>query len=140
MIDIGANLTNRAFRSDLDAVISRAADAGVTGIFVTGTSVDGSRAASELAATRPGYLWSTAGVHPHDAKGCDAMGVVGVDLCLMDSLAAFDVYPETIGRNESFVAVLLEEQPLEDQRAFVGILRKIFGPFGKMHQYGVALC
>ena len=73
MIDIGANLTNRAFRSDLDAVMARAADAGVTGIFVTGTSVEGSRAASELAATRPGYLWSTAGVHPHDAKTCDEM-------------------------------------------------------------------
>ena len=71
MIDIGANLTNRAFRSDLDAVMARAVDAGVTGILVTGTSVEGSRAACELAATRPGFLWSTAGVHPHDAKTCD---------------------------------------------------------------------
>lgn len=38
---------------------------------VTGTSVDGSRAGAELAESRPGQLYATAGVHPHDAKSCD---------------------------------------------------------------------
>lgn len=71
MIDIGVNLGNRAFVSDRDGVLERARDAGVTGIIVTGTSVAESVAASQLAATRPGYLWSTAGVHPHDAKSCN---------------------------------------------------------------------
>ncbi|MAE77354.1 MAG: hydrolase TatD [Planctomycetes bacterium] len=71
MIDIGANLTNRAFRSDMEAVLDRAHAAGVDRLSVTGTSLDESRRASELAATRPGVLSSTAGVHPHDAKDCD---------------------------------------------------------------------
>ncbi|MAG57103.1 MAG: hydrolase TatD [Planctomycetes bacterium] len=71
MIDIGANLTNRAFAGDLDAVLGRAEAAGVSGIVVTGTSVRGSEAAADLAGTRSGYLWATAGVHPHDAKSCD---------------------------------------------------------------------
>lgn len=67
MIDIGANLTNRQFRSDRDDVIARARSAGLKGIVVTGTSVPESRAAAQLAASHQG-LWSTAGVHPHEAK------------------------------------------------------------------------
>ena len=67
MIDIGANLTNRQFRSDRDDVLARARSAGLEGIVVTGTSVSESRAAAQLAATHRD-LWSTAGVHPHDAK------------------------------------------------------------------------
>ncbi len=71
MIDIGVNLTNRAFRGDLDQVIERAWAAGVEAMVVTGTSVAASRAALELAESRPGCLYATAGVHPHDAKSCD---------------------------------------------------------------------
>ena len=67
MIDIGANLAHRQFESDRDEVVVRARSAGVKGIVVTGTSVSESRAAVQLAATRQG-LWSTAGVHPHEAK------------------------------------------------------------------------
>lgn len=68
MIDIGANLTNRAFEGDLPTVLERAKSAGVTGVVVTGTDVDSSRAAAALAARHTPYLASTAGVHPHDAK------------------------------------------------------------------------
>jgi len=60
IVDIGANLTNKAFRADLDGVIERAAAAGVRPIVVTGTSVDASHAAVELAQTRPGLLYATA--------------------------------------------------------------------------------
>lgn len=67
MIDIGANLTHRSFEDDLDDMLARARSAGVGGIVVTGTSVDESRAAVRLAASNAD-LWSTAGVHPHDAK------------------------------------------------------------------------
>ena len=67
MIDIGANLTAPAFEADRTAVIGRARDAGVLGIVVTGTDLASAAAAADLAAAREG-LWSTAGVHPHDAK------------------------------------------------------------------------
>jgi TatD DNase family protein len=68
IVDIGANLTNKAFRSDLDGVLERASAAGVRPIVVTGTSVDASQAAVELARTRPGLLYATAGIHPHHAR------------------------------------------------------------------------
>src|SRR6476661_9755568 len=68
LIDIGANLTNKAFHDDLDDVIRRAQDAGVSTIVVTGTSLDASERALELASGRAPTLYATAGVHPHDAK------------------------------------------------------------------------
>jgi TatD DNase family protein len=71
LIDIGVNLTNKAFKKDLDQVIERARSAGVEAMVVTGTSIAASRAALELAKTRPGLLHATAGVHPHDAKSCN---------------------------------------------------------------------
>lgn len=92
MFDIGVNLTNKAFRSDLGAVLGRARDAGVRGMVVTGTSVEGSRAAAELAATEPGYLWSTAGVHPHDAKSCDDT--------TLDALRELAARPEVVAIGE----------------------------------------
>ena len=70
LVDIGVNLADREFRSDRDAVLGRARVAGVERMVVTGTSVESSRAAAELAAPREG-LWSTAGVHPHYARTCD---------------------------------------------------------------------
>lgn len=67
MIDIGANLTAPAFDADRTEVIARARNAGVHGIVVTGTDLASAAAAADLAAGQDG-LWSTAGVHPHDAK------------------------------------------------------------------------
>jgi len=66
LADIGANLTHASFREDLDAVLARARAAGVETIVVTGTSVAETRKALEL-----GFL-TTAGVHPHHARDCDA--------------------------------------------------------------------
>lgn len=68
LVDIGANLTNPSFRDDLNEVLDRAASAGVAQIVVTGTDEESSTKAAELAAQHPHRLYSTAGVHPHDAK------------------------------------------------------------------------
>ena len=70
LVDIGANLTHASFREDLDAVLDRARRAGVGTIIVTGTSIEESRRAAELAAAHG--LYATAGVHPHHARDCDA--------------------------------------------------------------------
>ena len=67
VIDIGVNLTHDSFDRDRDAVITRAADAGVARMIVTGTSVEASRVAAALADAWPGRLFSTAGIHPHHA-------------------------------------------------------------------------
>jgi TatD DNase family protein len=68
LADIGANLTHEAFRHDVDEVLARARQAGVERIVVTGTSVEESRRAVELAEAKG--LHATAGVHPHHAREC----------------------------------------------------------------------
>jgi TatD DNase family protein len=71
LIDVGANLTHECFRIDLQEVLDRARVSGVSRLIVTGTSLASSEAALELASSRPGVLWSTAGVHPHAAADYD---------------------------------------------------------------------
>ncbi|HEX7081219.1 MAG TPA: TatD family hydrolase [Gammaproteobacteria bacterium] len=70
LTDIGVNLTHDSFDSDRDAVIERAAAAGVTRMIVTGTSVTASARAAELAMSHPA-LYCTIGVHPHHADELD---------------------------------------------------------------------
>ena len=71
LADIGANLTHSSFGEDLDAVLSRAREAGVDTIVVTGTSVEESRRAVALAEAHPQMLHATAGAHPHHARECN---------------------------------------------------------------------
>lgn len=70
-IDIGANLIDRSFDKDRDAVLARAQQAGVQACIVTGTCVRTALAAAELCASPLGQahgLRFTAGCHPHNAK------------------------------------------------------------------------
>ena len=68
LIDIGVNLTDRAFDSDRESVLDRARAAGVCQLVITGSSVKGSESAAALAAANAGILFATAGVHPHNAR------------------------------------------------------------------------
>ena len=68
LIDIGCNLGHESFDSDREEVITRAREAGVVQMIVTGASEHGSIKALDIAASRPGELYSTAGVHPHLAS------------------------------------------------------------------------
>lgn len=67
-IDIGINLTNKQFYNEHEEIINRALDNGVENMILTGTSVKGSRQSAEIAEEYPEILFSTAGIHPHDAK------------------------------------------------------------------------
>lgn len=79
--DIGANLTDAQFQGvyhgkqkhepDLPAVLERSRDSGVAKLLVTGSNLGESRAAVELAAKNPGYLFATVGVHPCHATEID---------------------------------------------------------------------
>ncbi len=71
LIDIGANLAHDSFDDDRDAVIERAAAAGVRRMVITGSSDDSNADALALAREYPGRLYSTAGVHPHHASHYD---------------------------------------------------------------------
>ena len=72
IIDIGANLAHHSFARDLPEVLARGFAAGVKTIIITGSSVSNSAEAQKIAATHPGAIYSTAGVHPHDSKHCTA--------------------------------------------------------------------
>jgi TatD DNase family protein len=67
LIDIGINLTHASFAADRDAVLARAAAAGVVQMIVTGANVATSRQALNLARAHPRRLFATAGMHPHYA-------------------------------------------------------------------------
>jgi TatD DNase family protein len=70
LVDIGINLTHESYDHDREAVLARAAQAGVAWLIITGASVAGSRAAARLAAADPARLAATAGIHPHHAADC----------------------------------------------------------------------
>lgn len=105
LIDIGANLTHDSFDHDRDTVLQRAREAGVTQMVVTGASREHSPQALALAQAHPGFLYATAGVHPHHAgeytAECDAemralhahADVVAVGECGLDYFRDFSPRP-----------------------------------------------
>jgi len=75
LIDIGVNLTNKRFDKDRSDVIVRAKAQGVSKLLITGTSISESEQAlalcQNLQQAFPNTLYTTAGVHPHDADGVE---------------------------------------------------------------------
>jgi TatD DNase family protein len=111
LIDIGVNLTSKAFRSDLPQVIARARQAGVAQMVVTGTRLEASWEARELAARHPGVLASTAGVHPHHAREWNE-GASGTASQLRVLLA----HPEVVAVGECGLDFDRNFSPPADQR------------------------
>ncbi|WP_345990614.1 TatD family hydrolase [Chryseobacterium sp. Chry.R1] len=74
-IDIGINLINKQFYNEQDEVINRALDNGVDYMILTGTSVRGSKESADIAQDYPDILFSTAGIHPHDAKSFNEQSI-----------------------------------------------------------------
>ncbi|MBI2302308.1 MAG: TatD family hydrolase [Armatimonadetes bacterium] len=75
LIDTHTHLQFRAFDADRDAVLQRAAEAGVERIVVVGCDLPSSRAAVALAAEHAGRVYAAVGVHPHEAASLDAVGL-----------------------------------------------------------------
>ncbi len=110
-VDIGVNLTNRAFKKDRDGVIERALAVGVRQMIVTGISERESEQAVELASRWPSCLYATAGVHPHDSRHWTQQSAERIrDLAMSDRVVAIGETGLDFNRNYS---------PAEDQvRAF----------------------
>lgn len=60
-----------SFKKDRKEIIEEGEKVGVDKFIITGTNVNSSRIAAEYASKHPSTLYSTAGVHPHDAKTCN---------------------------------------------------------------------
>ncbi|HET6397563.1 MAG TPA: TatD family hydrolase [Pseudoxanthomonas sp.] len=108
LVDIGANLTHDSFDRDRDAVLQRARDAGVMQMVVTGASREHSPRALQLARAHPGFLYATAGVHPHHAveytEECDA------------EMRALHAHPEVVAVGECGLDYFLDFSPRPAQR------------------------
>lgn len=70
LIDTHAHLDDRRFEHDLEAVIRRAAGAGVSTILTVGADIASSRGAIAIAEAHKG-VFAAVGVHPHEAKETD---------------------------------------------------------------------
>ena len=108
LIDIGANLTHESFDRDLDAVLERARAAGVVQMVITGASREHSPMALQLAQRHPGFLYATAGVHPHHASEyideCDA------------EMRALHTHPEVVAVGECGLDFNRDFSPRPSQR------------------------
>lgn len=71
-IDSHVHLGDVAFDEDREAVIERARLTGARALVCIGESLAAAERARGIAAAHPGFVWFTAGVHPHDAAGFDA--------------------------------------------------------------------
>jgi TatD DNase family protein len=82
-IDSHAHLADPAFTGDRDEVIERARQTGARAIVCIGSGsgaddvLGAARDAAVLARENPGYVFHSAGVHPHDASGFDPTRHVG---------------------------------------------------------------
>lgn len=122
LIDIGANLTDKAFTDDLPDVLVRADAAGVQTIFVTGTTVATSQAALKLAHVHPDQLRSTAGIHPHYARLADAHSMNSLRQLAADPLVV--AIGETgLDFNRDFSPRPVQETVFEQQLALACELR-----------------
>lgn len=95
-LDSHAHLADPAFDDDREAVIARARSAGAAAVVCIGESLDAAGRAERLARSHPGFLFHTAGVHPHDAADLDeardadqlrahvARGAVAIGECGLD--------------------------------------------------------
>lgn len=91
--DSHCHLTDTRFTTDVDAVLDRAAEAGLAGVVTIASNADDARVALQIAGRRAG-VWATTGVHPHQAAApasldelreiathprCVALGEMGLD-------------------------------------------------------------
>ncbi|MDD2320650.1 MAG: YchF/TatD family DNA exonuclease [Geobacteraceae bacterium] len=67
LIDTHAHLDGKEFQADFDAMLERAATAGVNRFISVGADIESSRKSCELTRHHDG-IFSAVGVHPHDAE------------------------------------------------------------------------
>ena len=129
LVDIGVNLAHDSFDADREAVMQRAAQAGVVQMVVTGSSVEATRKAIELARSRPGVLFATAGVHPHHAADLTVEALPELEALARD--------PAVVAAGECGLDYFRDFSPRDLQRRAFGWQLEIAARTGKpvfLHQ------
>ncbi|WP_407871245.1 TatD family hydrolase [Paenibacillus sp. P36] len=108
LIDIGVNLMHRSFEGDRDEVVARAIEVGVSPLILTGTSERNSDTATRYAAKFPGQLFTTAGIHPHDARNCTGQ--------TLDTLRRLATKPQVVAIGECGLDYNRDFSPRDIQR------------------------
>lgn len=128
LTDTHAHLDFPDFADDLDAVLARATESGVTRIITIGTSIEGSRRAVALAEKYP-QVYAVVGVHPNSAAEAEpnfiadlreiakhprvvAIGETGMDYHRLPSSRILPAQP-----------AYLAEMPLNDPREIEASIR-----------------
>jgi TatD DNase family protein len=129
LIDIGINLAHDSYDADRDAVLARAAAAGVVQMVVTGSSLQSTRAALELARAQPRRLFATAGVHPHHAADLDAAALAELEQLARE--------PQVVAVGECGLDYFRDYSPRAAQRAAFARQLELAARIGKpvfLHQ------
>lgn len=108
LIDTHAHLDGGKFAQDLDEVIERAADNGVSTIITVGCDIESSRSSVALAQRYP-RVYATVGIHPHDAPQADDAG-----LATLEELALSD--PKVVAIGETGLDFYRDRAPRDLQR------------------------
>lgn len=69
--DSHVHLADPAFDADRESVITAARQAGARTLICIGESPNAADRARDIAARYPGFVWRTAGMHPHEAASFD---------------------------------------------------------------------
>ena len=129
LIDIGINLAHASFDADRQAVLARAAAAGVVQMIVTGSSGPSTRGAIGLALEHPGRLFATAGVHPHHAAE--------LTVELLEELSELGAQPQVVAVGECGLDYYRDYSPRTCQRDAFQRQLQLAGQLGKpvfLHQ------
>jgi TatD DNase family protein len=156
--DSHVHLADAAFDSDRDSVIDRARTTGAQLLVCIGETPATGERALEIACAYPGFVYTTAGVHPHHAATCDlerdrerlrellSRGAVAVGECGLDyhydyatreqQLRVLEMQRE-VAAESGRPMVLHTREAVEDTAAFVreagrggirGVLHCFTGP------------
>ena len=86
LVDIGINLAHDSYDRDRADVVARALHAGITGMVVTGSSIESTRHAIGLCRLWPEQMRATAGMHPHHAHEFGAAEYAQLEELLADPM------------------------------------------------------
>lgn len=102
LVDTHCHLDMVAYGDDLDAVLVRAAQAGVRQVLTIGIDLESSREAVSLAARHPG-VYAAVGIHPHHVEGVGEQAYT--------ELRALAAQPRVVGYGEIGMDLVKEYAP-----------------------------